>query len=165
VSASPPARSASTKAPGTPSATKDGCNTCTCQQDGSSACTEKACEPPSNKGCDYKGKHYDAGDSFPSDDGCNTCNCSDNGAVGCTKRACIKTCGGLQGAQCAKGQYCEFAADAQCGAADQTGTCQPPPEAWDTQYAPVCGCDDVTYSNACEAARAGHSVLRKGECP
>ncbi len=73
-------------------------------------------------------------------------------------------CGGLGGAGCAAGEYCDFPVSAQCGAADQTGKCALTPEACDTNLAPVCGCDDVTYSNACAAASAGVSVAAEGEC-
>lgn len=73
-------------------------------------------------------------------------------------------CGGLAGFSCAAGLYCSFAPDAMCGAADQTGTCTPIPEVCTEQYEPVCGCDDKTYGNACDAARAGISVGKKGEC-
>lgn len=40
-------------------------------------------------GCDYGGKRYDVGASFPSTDGCNTCSCSSGGMVACTEKACI----------------------------------------------------------------------------
>lgn len=73
-------------------------------------------------------------------------------------------CGGLQGLACGPGTFCSFAPGAQCGAADQTGVCMPRPEVCTEQYAPVCGCDDQTYSNACHAAMAGVSVLHGGEC-
>jgi hypothetical protein len=73
-------------------------------------------------------------------------------------------CGGLLGADCPKGQYCNFALDAQCGAADQTGVCAAIPEVCYELYAPVCGCDDKTYPNDCYAAAAGVSVVQQGEC-
>jgi hypothetical protein len=41
--------------------------------------------------CEYNGKTYQNGDSFPSSDGCNQCFCN-NGTVICTLRACLATC-------------------------------------------------------------------------
>jgi len=73
-------------------------------------------------------------------------------------------CGGITGKACSAGQYCQYALAAQCGAADQMGTCAPIPEACDLMYAPACGCDDKTYSNGCLAAAAGVSVAYEGEC-
>ncbi|MFZ5897007.1 MAG: hypothetical protein ACOY0T_38470 [Myxococcota bacterium] len=39
-------------------------------------------------GCDYAGKHYAVGDSFPASDGCNSCYCAANNVVSCTLKAC-----------------------------------------------------------------------------
>ena len=80
------------------------------------------------------------------------------GAVG------AQICGGLLGASCDQGEFCNYAPDAMCGAADQTGVCEPIPDACDAILKPVCGCDDETYSNACEAARSGVAVQAEGEC-
>lgn len=75
-----------------------------------------------------------------------------------------KTCGGLLGSTCSKGLYCDFPLASQCGAADQTGVCKVTPDACDAIYAPVCGCDDMTYSSACTANAAGVSVAAEGGC-
>jgi hypothetical protein len=74
-------------------------------------------------------------------------------------------CGGLLGAQCADGEFCDFPVGAFCGAADQTGICRVLPEVCQDIFDPVCGCNDQTFPNACEANAAGVSVASAGECP
>lgn len=81
--------------------------------------------------------------------------------------ACVPdtvSCGGRLGNTCAANQFCSFSASAMCGYADATGTCQTRPEVCTALYQPVCGCDGVTYSNACHANGAGTSVLHSGPC-
>lgn len=73
-------------------------------------------------------------------------------------------CGGIAGFGCAAGLYCAYPVTANCGAADQSGTCQRLPEMCTEQFAPVCGCNDKTYANDCYAAREGISVATTGEC-
>jgi Kazal-type serine protease inhibitor domain len=75
-----------------------------------------------------------------------------------------KSCGGLRGGQCDGDDFCDFAPDAQCGAADQTGVCTARPQICTLIYSPVCGCDDKTYSSDCDAHSKGIAVAKQGEC-
>jgi len=81
-----------------------------------------------------------------------------------TNTANEKMCGGIAGVQCPEKQYCAFAPEAHCGAADMSGTCAPIPDVCAEMLDEVCGCDDKTYGNPCQAARAGVSVVMKGAC-
>ena len=74
------------------------------------------------------------------------------------------SCGGLKPTSCAKSEYCNYPIETKCGSGDQTGTCSKLPQACDTKYDPVCGCDGVTYSSDCTAAMKGISVLHTGTC-
>ncbi len=41
---------------------------------------------------------------------------------------------------------------------------EPPPQACSRLFEPVCGADDVTYNNACEADQAEVEILYEGSC-
>ncbi len=96
----------------------------------------------------------------------NACEASASGVSVASKGECSTGggafCGGIAGIGCADGDYCDFGKT--CGASDQGGQCTKIPQACYDLYSPVCGCDDKTYGNDCDAAAAGVSVLHTGEC-
>jgi hypothetical protein len=75
-------------------------------------------------------------------------------------------CGGIVGAACPDGYFCnleEEAGGTGCHA-DGAGVCQEKPSGCPAAYDPVCSCDIRTHSNACTAHASGASILHKGAC-
>jgi hypothetical protein len=64
-------------------------------------------------------------------------------------------------AECGRGYFCNR--DKACDPQAQ-GKCEPIPNGCGKILAPVCSCNGKTYTNACEAHRAGESVYNDREC-
>jgi hypothetical protein len=118
--------------PGARFRSPDGCNTCTCPNDGvlaHASCTEMWCADASAPTtCSYNGVVHQVGEAFPCVDGCNTCGCMADGSISTTFIACDSgapradggglgaLCGGFAGLQCASAYLCVD---------DPTDTCDP----------------------------------------
>jgi hypothetical protein len=135
------------------------CNTCTCMN-GAWGCNTKACPPSECKEGETRS------------DGCNNCSCA-GGQWACTARFCPtpddagpapKGCGGWLGDTCTQNEYCAYTEGQLCGATDASSHCAPRAYACGTVYNPVCGCNNKTYGNACEAGMARTGVFRMGTC-
>jgi hypothetical protein len=70
------------------------------------------------------------------------------------------TCGPFPGGECAAWFTCDVRS---CGLG-AGGTCVPTPGVCPDVYAPVCGCNGVTYGNDCERLVAGVALDHVGEC-
>jgi len=74
-----------------------------------------------------------------------------------------KACGGFPGIQCDAGCFVSKKPGAR-RINGMSGSCVRIPHFCPAHIMPVCGCNNQTYNNACEAARASGSILHKGRC-
>jgi CubicO group peptidase (beta-lactamase class C family) len=115
-----------------------------------------ACDGASPAACGCDGKTYP-----------NACEASRAGVTSAHRGAC-RPCG--QGTACADlivddrrtASFCR-APDGRCGDGAR-GTCAPRPARCAPGGSAACGCDGVTYENACAARRAGVDVASEGRC-
>ncbi len=65
--------------------------------------------------------------------------------------------------QCAEGSYCEHP-PGRCTELGGPGECIRIPQGCPDVWAPVCGCNGITYANDCDRMAAGVSKQHDGEC-
>jgi hypothetical protein len=91
---------------------------------------------------------------------CNDCVALSAGVSVTERELCLQPCG-RGGAVCSPAEYCDLGAD--CGASDGQ-RCLMRPSFCTDELDPVCGCDGLTYENACSAQAAGVTVRFRGAC-
>jgi hypothetical protein len=132
-----------------------GCNTCWCEADGTISSTLVECHDR----CEYAGKSYRLGETFPAEDGCNQCACEEFGQVSCTEALCScypekewnRHYAGLSAADCASIDYACPANTVAFSAAD----CG-------------CGCEQDSDCPAwidCEPGANNGCEMLKAQCP
>lgn len=74
-----------------------------------------------------------------------------------------QSCGGFAGPVCGANEFCQLPTGV-CFTPEAVGHCARVPGICSMLFMPVCGCNGMTYGNACEAARARENVRHKGRC-
>lgn len=84
-------------------------------------------------------------------------------ASSCKRSAGVaNVCGGGEDFSCPSGTYCDLGE--RCGGIDKYGECKYIPDKCPPDNEPVCGCNDVTYTNGCLANAAGMTIAYQGPC-
>ncbi len=167
-------------------------NGCEAAAAGVSVAHEGECEPPVKDceantdcadgeycahpagGCDLPGKCTAKPDACPAIlapvCGCsgatysNECHAAQQGESVAHDGPCETTGGCESDADCASADGALGFCQKPFGKCEGAGTCATKPDACPDVWQPVCGCDNVTYGNECEAAAVGANVAHEGEC-
>lgn len=169
--------------PGKAARHTDGCNTCTCLDSGTWACTKIGCDAECDPdevilgkdGCNTCSCAEDgtwactlmacldceAGQKKLADDGCNTCVCGEDGTWACTEMACEKTCVDEAGKVYYEGQsFLDSDGCNTCGCMDGMIAC--------TAMACLCKPGDVIPAgdgcNTCSCGEDGQMMCLRMAC-
>ncbi|MSP90328.1 MAG: hypothetical protein EXR79_00755 [Myxococcales bacterium] len=113
-----------------------------CGGAGTCALKPTICQPPNATVCGCDGKHYASG--------CSAAVAGVNVAKTGTCPLAGQPCS-IGGVPCYQGYWCKGAAANTCSG---VGTCAVTPSSCAATLAPVCGCNDKSYLNVCEATKA-----------
>jgi Kazal-type serine protease inhibitor domain len=86
------------------------------------------------------------------------------GGAGQGGQAGAQTCSSQALGTCPTGQVCDYDTPNRCAANAESGHCIVVPQGCTTDYTPVCGCDNKTYSNDCARQMARIQLDHTGPC-
>lgn len=138
-----------------------GCNQCSCTEDGEIICTERACAT-----CEYEGETFNVGEGYSPDHECNQCTCNESGEFVCTRSICEVTCGSYAVGEVVSSDACQTCTCMETG--DVECLLSPCAE-------PVCEYENITYTvgdsfpasdgcNTCSCEDAGVTICSQMPC-
>lgn len=138
------------------------------------ACPGEDDDPLPVASCEYGGKTYTSGQSFPATDGCNTCQCGPDGSVACTEIGCSGAGCLHNGTRYSIGDSvpssdgCNTCSCTEPGVVACTTKACPPPAGCEyagARHAPGASFPSTDGCNTCTCLEGGGVACTKKACP